>query len=145
MAHKEIDLKNPKTNRMNAGFTDQERGKFSDLLAAGFTDTFRYFYPDTEGVYFHNGSKSRDSLPLRCYLFCSTLATGSLRGIVSPSFFHNGSISRDSLPLRCYLFCSTLATGSLRGICLHPSSTTAANPAILCRCGGDCGCVLCGR
>ena len=51
MAHKEIDLKNPKTNRMNAGFTDQERGKFSDLLAAGFTDTFRYFYPDTEGVY----------------------------------------------------------------------------------------------
>ena len=51
VAHKEIDLKNPKTNRMNAGFTDQERGKFSDLLAAGFTDTFRYFYPDTEGVY----------------------------------------------------------------------------------------------
>ena len=46
-----IDLKNPKTNRMNAGFTDQERGKFSDLLAAGFTDTFRHFYPDTEGAY----------------------------------------------------------------------------------------------
>ncbi len=51
VAHKEIDLKNPKTNRMNAGFTDQERGKFSDLLAAGFTDTFRHFYPDTEGAY----------------------------------------------------------------------------------------------
>lgn len=51
VAHKEIDLKNPKTNRKNAGFTDQERGKFTDLLAAGFIDTFRYFYPDQEGIY----------------------------------------------------------------------------------------------
>ena len=51
VAHKEIDLKNPKTNRNNAGFTDEERGKFTDLLAAGFIDTFRYFYPDAEGIY----------------------------------------------------------------------------------------------
>lgn len=51
VAHKEIDLKNPKTNRRNAGFTDEERNKFSNLLDAGFTDTFRYFYPDLEGVY----------------------------------------------------------------------------------------------
>ena len=51
VAHEEIDLKNPKTNRNNAGFTDQERQKFTDLLAAGFIDTYRYFYPDTEGVY----------------------------------------------------------------------------------------------
>lgn len=51
VAHKEIDLKNPKTNRKNAGFTDEERNKFSSLLEAGFTDTFRYFYPDLEGVY----------------------------------------------------------------------------------------------
>ncbi len=51
VAHKEIDLKNPKTNRMNAGFTDEERGKFTELLAAGFIDTFRYFYPDQEGIY----------------------------------------------------------------------------------------------
>lgn len=51
VAHKEIDLKNPKTNRKNAGFTDEERGKFTELLAAGFTDTFRYFYPDAEGIY----------------------------------------------------------------------------------------------
>lgn len=51
VAHKEIDLKNPKTNRKNAGFTDEERGKFSALLDAGFIDTYRYFYPDTEGVY----------------------------------------------------------------------------------------------
>ncbi len=51
MAHKEIDLKNPKTNRKNAGFTDEERGKFTELLDAGFIDTWRYFNPDTEGVY----------------------------------------------------------------------------------------------
>ena len=51
VAHKEIDLKNPKTNRKNAGFTDEESGKFTDLLAAGFTDTFRYLYPDVEGIY----------------------------------------------------------------------------------------------
>ena len=51
VAHKEIDLKNPKTNRKNAGFTDEERGKFSTLLGQGFIDTYRYFYPDQEGIY----------------------------------------------------------------------------------------------
>ena len=51
VAHKEIDLKNPKTNRKNAGFTDEEREKMSTLLANGFTDTFRYFYPDMEVIY----------------------------------------------------------------------------------------------
>ena len=51
VAHREIDLKNPKTNRKNAGFTDEERGKFGELLDAGFIDTFRYFYPDMEGIY----------------------------------------------------------------------------------------------
>ena len=51
VAHKEIDLKNPKTNRKNAGFSDEERGKMTELLAAGFTDTFRHFYPGLEGAY----------------------------------------------------------------------------------------------
>ena len=51
VAHEEIDLKNPKTKRKNAGFTDQEREKMTQLLDAGFTDSFRYFYPDLEGVY----------------------------------------------------------------------------------------------
>lgn len=51
VAHKEIDLKNPKTNRKNAGFTDEERSKFTTLLEAGFTDTFRFFHPDEEGIY----------------------------------------------------------------------------------------------
>ncbi|CCY64082.1 exodeoxyribonuclease III [Marseilla massiliensis] len=51
VAHEEIDLKNPKTNRRNAGFTDEERQKFTTLLSSGFTDTFRYLYPDLEGAY----------------------------------------------------------------------------------------------
>ena len=51
VAHEEIDLKNPKTNRGNAGFSDQERGKMTELLASGFTDTFRYFHPDLTGAY----------------------------------------------------------------------------------------------
>ncbi len=51
VAHEEIDLKNPKTNRGNAGFSDEERGKFTELLNAGFTDAFRYLYPDKAGAY----------------------------------------------------------------------------------------------
>ena len=51
VAHKEIDLKNPASNRRNAGFTDEERGKFTELLEAGFIDTFRYFYPDRKDAY----------------------------------------------------------------------------------------------
>ena len=51
VAHQEIDLKNPKTNRKNAGFTDKERGKMTRLLESGYLDTFRWFYPDAEGIY----------------------------------------------------------------------------------------------
>ncbi len=51
VAHQEIDLKNPKTNRRNAGFTDEERGKMTHLLASGFIDTFRYFYPNQKDIY----------------------------------------------------------------------------------------------
>ena len=51
VAHKEIDLKNPRTNRHNAGFTDEERGCFDKVLESGYIDTFRYFYPDAEGIY----------------------------------------------------------------------------------------------
>lgn len=51
VAHEEIDLKNPKANRGNAGFSDEERGKFTELLQSGFVDTFRYFYPDLTGAY----------------------------------------------------------------------------------------------
>jgi exodeoxyribonuclease III len=51
VAHKEIDLKNPKSNRRHAGFTDEERGKFTELLGAGFIDTFRFFHPDQTDIY----------------------------------------------------------------------------------------------
>lgn len=51
VAHEEIDIKNPATNRRNAGFTDEERAKMTDLLASGFTDTFRFFYPELKEVY----------------------------------------------------------------------------------------------
>ena len=51
VAHKEIDLKNPSSNRKNAGFTDEEREKFSELLSAGFIDTFRHFYPELKEAY----------------------------------------------------------------------------------------------
>ena len=51
VAHKEIDLKNPKTNRKNAGFTDEEREKMTKAIESGFVDSYRYFYPDKEGIY----------------------------------------------------------------------------------------------
>lgn len=75
VAHKEIDLKNPKTNRMNPGFTDEERGKMTQLLDAGFTDTFRYLYPDLEGAYtwwsFRAASRERNVGWRIDYFLCS--------------------------------------------------------------------------
>ena len=65
VAHKEIDLKNPKANHKNAGFTDEERGKFTELLDSGFIDTFRHFYPDMEQIYswwsYRFNSRSRNA------------------------------------------------------------------------------------
>lgn len=65
VAHEEIDLKNPKTNHNSAGFSDQERGKFTELLAAGFVDSFRYFYPDVTGAYswwsYIGGARARNA------------------------------------------------------------------------------------
>lgn len=65
VAHREIDLKNPASNRRNAGFTDEERGKLTELLDAGFIDSFRYFYPDVTGAYswwsYIGGARSRNA------------------------------------------------------------------------------------
>ena len=65
VAHQEIDLKNPKTNHHNAGFTDEERGKMTELLSAGFIDSFRFFYPDVTGAYswwsYIGGARSRNA------------------------------------------------------------------------------------
>jgi len=64
VAHEEIDIARPKTNHMSAGFTDEERGKMTELLAAGFVDTFRYFYPDKRGAYswwsYRGGARDRN-------------------------------------------------------------------------------------
>lgn len=84
VAHKEIDLKNPKTNRKNPGFTDEERGKFSDLLSAGFTDTYRYFYPDAVEQYswwsYRFKSRERNTGWRIDYFLCSSRLEEKLTG-----------------------------------------------------------------
>ncbi|MBC2576731.1 exodeoxyribonuclease III [Peptostreptococcus canis] len=75
VAHTEIDLKNPKTNRKNAGFTDEEREKFSQLLSEGFIDTFRYFYPEVEGIYSwwsYRFNARKNNAGWRIDYFCTT-------------------------------------------------------------------------
>ena len=79
VAHKEIDLKNPDTNHRNAGFTDEERGKFDELLSAGFTDTFRYLYPDkvdayTWWSYFSNSRARNIGLRIDYFLVSNRIA-----------------------------------------------------------------------
>ena len=84
VAHQEIDLKNPKTNHHNAGFTDEERGKLSELLEAGFIDSFRYFYPDATGAYtwwsYIGGARSRNAGWRIDYFIVSEKLEGSLIG-----------------------------------------------------------------
>ena len=84
VAHSEIDLKNPKTNRKNPGFTDEERNKMTELLSSGFTDTFRYFYPDAEGQYswwsYRFKSRERNTGWRIDYFLCSERLNGRLRG-----------------------------------------------------------------
>ena len=92
VAHKEIDLKNPKTNRRNAGFTDEERGKMTELLGAGFTDTFRYFYPDLEGAYSwwsYMGKARENNTGWRIdYFLCSNALDKRLKGAkIHPEIF----------------------------------------------------------
>lgn len=83
VAHKEIDLKNPKTNRKNAGFTDEERGKMSELLESGFVDTFRHFYPTLEGAYSwwsYMGKARQNNTGWRIdYFLCSATLVPSLK------------------------------------------------------------------
>ncbi|PAF49378.1 exodeoxyribonuclease III [Helicobacter sp. 12S02232-10] len=83
VAHQEIDLKNPKTNRKNAGFTDEEREKFTQLLNAGFTDTYRYFYPDLEGAYTwwsYMGKARENNTGWRIdYFLCSNILAPKLK------------------------------------------------------------------
>jgi exodeoxyribonuclease-3 len=99
VAHQEIDLKNPKTNRQNPGFSDEERAKFTELLDAGFVDTFRYFYPDLEGAYswwsyrFHAREKNAG---WRIDYFC---VSECLRGKLKGALIHNTIEGSDHCPV----------------------------------------------
>lgn len=89
VAHEEIDLKNPKTNRLNPGFTDEERGKFTELLSAGFTDTFRRLYPDLAGAYswwsFRGNARANNTGWRIDYFLCSNrLAERIDRAFICP-------------------------------------------------------------
>lgn len=99
VAHKEIDLKNPKTNRKNAGFTDEERGKFTALTEAGFIDTFRYFYPNLEGVYSwwsYRFSARAKNAGWRIDYF---LASASLKDRLQDAMIYNEVMGSDHCPV----------------------------------------------
>ncbi|HBD86833.1 MAG TPA: exodeoxyribonuclease III [Clostridiales bacterium] len=92
VAHKEIDLKNPKANRMNAGFSDEERGKFTELLDAGFTDTFRHLYPDLTGAYswwsYRFNARANNAGWRIDYFLCSDNLTGQIdKAYICPEIY----------------------------------------------------------
>jgi len=99
VAHKEIDLKNPKTNRKNAGFTDEERNKMTELLEAGFIDTFRHIYPDkgdsyTWWSYFAN-SRERNIGWRIDYFLTST----SLKDNIKNAYIYDNVMGSDHCPV----------------------------------------------
>ncbi len=103
VAHKEIDLKNPKTNRKNAGFTDEEREKFTALLDAGFIDTFRHFYPDQEGIYswwsYRFGARAKNA-GWRIDYFCVSEA---LKPKLADAKIHTEVMGSDHCPVELLL------------------------------------------
>ena len=103
VAHKEIDLKNPKTNRKNAGFTDEEREKFSILLENGFIDTFRYFYPEVEGIYswwsYRFQARSKNAGWRIDYFLISEALKENLKG----AHIHTEILGSDHCPVECIL------------------------------------------
>lgn len=99
VAHKEIDLKNPKANRKNAGFSDEEREKFSSLIAAGFIDTYRYFNPDLEGVYSwwsYRFSARQKNAGWRIDYFC---VSESLKDRLEHAAIHTEVLGSDHCPV----------------------------------------------
>ncbi len=99
VAHQEIDLKNPKTNRRNAGFTDEERAKFGELLESGFTDSFRHFYPTLEGAYswwsYRFRAREKNAGWRIDYFLCSSRLTPQLTGAA----IHNEVFGSDHCPV----------------------------------------------
>ncbi len=99
VAHKKIDLANPKTNRMNPGFTDEERGKMTDLLGSGFVDTFRLLHPDDKGAYSwwsYRGRAREKNVGWRIDYF---LVSESLRDAVRSAEIHPSILGSDHCPV----------------------------------------------
>jgi exodeoxyribonuclease-3 len=99
VAHTEIDLKNPKNNRRNAGFTDEERNKLTELLNSGFIDTYRYFYPDTEGVYSwwsYRFNARKNNAGWRIDYFC---VSEKLKGKLISANIHSAILGSDHCPV----------------------------------------------
>ena len=99
VAHKEIDLKNPKTNRRSAGFTDEERSKMRKLLEAGFTDTFRYLYPDKENAYTwwsYMGHAREKNVGWRIDYF---IVSKSIEEKIKDSIIHESIMGSDHCPV----------------------------------------------
>jgi exodeoxyribonuclease-3 len=99
VAHKEIDLKNPKTNRKNAGFTDEERAKFTTLLESGFTDTFRYFYPEQEGIYSWWSYRFKAREKNAGWRIDYFLTSDSLKGRLKGAHIHTDVLGSDHCPV----------------------------------------------
>lgn len=99
VAHKEIDLKNPKTNRRNAGFTDEERGKFTELLGSGFIDTFRHFYPDATGIYSWWSYRFRSREKNAGWRIDYFLVSEGLRDRLAGAGIHNEILGSDHCPV----------------------------------------------
>lgn len=103
VAHREIDLKNPKTNRRNAGFTDEEREKFSALLEAGFTDSFRHFHPDLEGAYSWWSYRFKAREKNAGWRIDYFLVSDRLRGQLQGAAIHNEIYGSDHCPVELVL------------------------------------------
>ena len=103
VAHKEIDLKNPKINRRNAGFTDEERAKFSTLLESGFIDTFRYFYPDAEGIYSWWSYRFRSREKNAGWRIDYFLVSQGLKDRIESASIHTGILGSDHCPVELVL------------------------------------------
>lgn len=105
VAHKEIDLKNPSANKKSAGFSDEERGKMTELLDAGFIDTYRYFYPDKEGVYswwsYRFGARGRNA-GWRIDYFC---VSERLKESLVSADIHMDVMGSDHCPVELVINC----------------------------------------
>ena len=99
VAHKEIDLKNPKTNRKNAGFTDEEREKFTKVIESGFIDTFRYFYPEQEGIYSWWSYRFKAREKNAGWRIDYFLVSGSLKEKLKDAKIHTNILGSDHCPV----------------------------------------------